>query len=385
MRLSAGRWILAAVAVAAAATAAAATPSPIILPKPTIPIAFNHGKHLKLGMKCLACHADATKSIDSADNLLPKEALCLTCHNVKAPNPAKAFPKATCDTCHPDFVQGSDPKPDPIVLPPPRLRMTHRAHALLGIVCGDCHRDMEKQTAPSGQRGQQTWGERIPTMATCINCHNGAAAPAACTTCHLAEDDGRLITEFAASEGKLQPIGRYRDDDHRDPNWKFRHSFPARDQSYCYSCHATSDCLDCHAGASKPTAIHPGNYVLLHSRDALTGADNCLGCHEGGVGCFKCHETVGVSEAAAADQGALTTRRIHPDGWASFTAGPNHHAETARNSINSCVTCHAETECIRCHSTRTLRVNPHPPGFTGNALKSRNDASCKKCHDNGDF
>lgn len=374
------RWLLAicAASLGFGASALAASPSPIILPRPTIPLAFSHTKHLKLGMKCLSCHSNATKSIDSADSLLPKEAICLNCHNIKAPNPAKAFPKATCDTCHPDFVQGSDPKPDPVVLPPPRLRMTHRAHAILGIVCGDCHRDMDKQGAPS--RGM-TWSERIPTMAVCIDCHNGAAAPAACTTCHLAEEDGRLITEFSDTEDKLAPIGRYRDDDHRDPNWKFRHSFPARDQAYCYSCHSTSDCLDCHAGATKPAAIHPGNYVLLHSRDALTGADGCLGCHEGGVGCQKCHETTGVSETAAAEAGALTTRNIHPRGWASFEGGENHHAESARNSINACVTCHSEQECIRCHSTRTMRVNPHPPGFTGKQLKSRNDKSCDKCHD----
>lgn len=360
-----------------AGRALAQTPSPVILPRPQIPLAFSHTKHLKLGMKCLSCHGGATKSIDSADSLLPKEQICTTCHNIKAKNPAKVFPKATCDTCHPDFVQGQDREPAKVVLPPPRLRMTHRAHAILGIVCGDCHRNMEKQSGPS----RNGWGERIPTMATCIDCHNGAAAPAACTTCHLAEDDGRLITRFGNDEPKLAPIGRYRDDDHRDPNWKFRHAFPARDQAYCYSCHATSDCLDCHAGAEKPSAIHPGNYVLLHSRDALTQSDQCVGCHEGGVGCQKCHETVGVSEASSVSQGALTTRRIHPEGWASFTLGENHHAQSARNSMNTCVTCHSEQECIRCHSTRTLRVNPHPPGFTGKNLKGRAGDMCEKCHD----
>lgn len=378
-----GLAILALAVLSLAATAIAATPSPIILPKPTIPLNFSHQKHLKMGLKCLLCHAEAVKSVDSADSLLPKEAACSRegCHNIEAANatpPKKVYPKSTCDTCHVDFVRGQDPKPDPVILPPPRLRMTHRAHALLGIVCGDCHRDMDKQTGPS----KNGWGERIPTMATCIDCHNGAAAPAACTTCHLAEDDGRIITEFADTEGKLSPIGRYRDDDHRDPNWTFRHSFPARDQAYCYSCHGTSFCLDCHAGATKPQAIHPGNYVLLHSRDALTSSDNCLGCHEGGVGCQKCHETTGVSETAALAQGALTTRQIHPQGWASFDGGgENHHAQSARNSINTCVTCHSEQECIRCHSTRTLRVNPHPPGFSGKALQNRNDAACKKCHD----
>ena len=355
------------------------TPSPIIIPKPSIPLSFSHPEHLRLGMKCLSCHTEVTKSIDSADNLLPKEAICLNCHNVKAPNPAKAFPKAACDTCHPGFDRERDGKPQPIVLPPPRLRMTHRSHALLGIVCADCHRNMERQTEPSpGPRGV-TWSARIPTMSICIDCHDGASAPAACTTCHLAEDDGRIVTDFP--EGKLAPIGRYRDDDHRDPNWKFRHSFAARDQAYCYSCHATSDCLDCHAGAEKPVGIHPGNYLLLHSRDALTGADNCLGCHEGGVGCQKCHDTVGVTEASSVAQGRLTTGRIHPDGWASFAVGPDHHAVSARNSINACVSCHSEQDCIRCHSTRTMRVNPHPPGFTGKTLAGRNDKACSKCHD----
>ena len=365
-------------AVLAGTAALAAPPSPVVLPRPTIPIAFSHPGHMKLGMKCVSCHGAAQKSIDSADSLLPKEALCTTCHRLDAPDPAKAFPKSTCETCHPGFVKGRDEKPAPVLLPPPRVRMTHRAHTLLGIVCSDCHIGMEKQTAPS----KGGWGERMPTMGKCLECHDGSAAPGACTTCHLAEDDGRIVTSWP--EGRLAPAGRYRDDDHRDPAWNVRHGFSARDEGYCASCHSSQDCLECHAGAEKPRDIHPGNWILLHSRDAMTRPADCFGCHEGGVGCQKCHESTGVTQAASRAQGAdsvRVTKSVHPPGWAGFAVGPDHHSIVARTSIDACASCHAEEECIACHSDRTLRISPHPPGFNGKALKARNDAVCRKCHD----
>jgi hypothetical protein len=373
--------ILAASAALFAATRAlGAAPSPVVMPKPVIPIEFSHGAHLKLGMKCLSCHDATVKSIDAADDLLPKMKLCVTCHRLDAPDPAKAFPKSSCDTCHPGFTRDPEHpevKPAEVVLPAPRLRFTHRAHSLLGIVCGDCHGDMTKQTAPS--RGG--WGEHIPTMAKCLECHNGEAAPNACTTCHLAEDDGRLLTAYP--EGRLQPTGRFRDDDHRDPAWNYRHGLAARDEEYCQSCHTPKDCLSCHDGADKPRDIHPGNYVALHARDAMVRSAECLGCHEGGVDCQKCHETTGVTQASTTDgkDPKPVTGRIHPDGWADFGAGRNLHADIARTSIESCASCHTEEECITCHSDRTLRINPHPPGFKASLLQGRNDAVCLKCHD----
>ncbi|HVO32131.1 MAG TPA: hypothetical protein VMV18_15420, partial [bacterium] len=70
-------------------------------------------------------------------------------------------------------------------------------------------------------------------------------------------------------------------------------------------------------------------------------------------------------------------------GWADLVPGPNHHGRVAETSMESCVSCHTEDECIRCHADQTLRINPHPPGFKGGTLQSRNDTSCKKCHPGG--
>lgn len=357
-----------------AAAILAAPPSPVVIPRPTIPLAFSHPQHMKLGMKCTSCHADAQKSIDAADVLFPKEELCTKCHRLDAPDPAKAFPKSSCETCHPGFVKERDSEPAGVIVPPPRLRNTHRAHTKIGILCTDCHSGLDKLTKPSSG----AWGSTIPTMGKCLECHNGNAAPGACTTCHLAEDDGRLVTSWP--EGRLAPSGRYRDDDHRDPAWAYRHGMSARDEAYCASCHAAQDCLDCHAGAEKPRDIHPGNWILLHSQAALTRSAECLGCHEGGVGCQKCHETTGVTQAATREPGARVSRSVHPPGFGGFAVGENHHSAVARTSLDACASCHTEEECIRCHSTNTLGVNPHPKGFTGSVLEARNDKVCKKCH-----
>ena len=92
-----------------------------------------------------------------------------------------------------------------------------------------------------------------------------------------------------------------------------------------------------------------------------------------------------MNEAAA--EGKTGTpkaiRQIHPPGWADLVPGPNHHAMTARNAMATCVSCHTEDECIRCHADQTLRVSPHGSGFKGGILQSRNSTSCKKCHPGG--
>src|SRR6185369_4725933 len=57
-------------------------PSEEIFAPQTIPIRFNHKKHVKeLGQACTTCHPGATTSNDGADNLLPDPArACDGCH-----------------------------------------------------------------------------------------------------------------------------------------------------------------------------------------------------------------------------------------------------------------------------------------------------------------
>ena len=55
--------------------------------------------------------------------------------------------------------------------------------------------------------------------------------------------------------------------------------------------------------------------------------------------------------------------------------------ETARQTLESCVTCHTERDCLLCHSATAGRhFNPHGPGFNAERLARRNPQTCSACH-----
>jgi len=79
--------------VGAARGADARAPSPLIFPAETIPIAFDHAQHARLGATCEGCHQTASASTSAADDLIPPEAACRSCHKIDRTQPAKAVPK----------------------------------------------------------------------------------------------------------------------------------------------------------------------------------------------------------------------------------------------------------------------------------------------------
>ncbi len=81
-------------------------PSEEIFPPQTIPLRFNHKKHVKvLSLSCKVCHAAAYTSTQAGDRLLPLPAeTCDNCHDVDHSDPAhvRAGKEATgqCAFCH---------------------------------------------------------------------------------------------------------------------------------------------------------------------------------------------------------------------------------------------------------------------------------------------
>jgi hypothetical protein len=66
------------------------------------------------------------------------------------------------------------------------------------------------------------------------------------------------------------------------------------------------------------------------------------------------------------------------DGKQFFLAG---HGQAARQSLETCVGCHTERDCLTCHSAQGgRRFNPHGPGFDGARLKRKNPEMCTACH-----
>lgn len=70
--------------------------------------------------------------------------------------------------------------------------------------------------------------------------------------------------------------------------------------------------------------------------------------------------------------------RGYHDAKRFFIAG---HGQAARQSLESCVACHTERDCLTCHSALGgRRFSPHGPGFDPERLRKKNIEVCTACH-----
>ena len=352
--------------------------SAIIYPLQRLPLRFSHDVHVRgQGMKCVDCHAQARDSIRTRDLLIPTMSDCLTCHELQRDG------EPACATCH-AFYETTTPElpappvdaasakrvynpPPGLYLPPAPLIFSHRRHLTAGAQCVDCHGDMVG-VALTDRRA-------LPSMRDCWQCHDGEPESPSqdCTTCHLSLGDGRVRTDFPA--GKLIPSGTIVPDDHRLDFLSRHATMTDVSREYCQSCHTENFCVDCHNGVTKPVAIHPPNYAQLHAFDAQSDSAQCSNCHSLQSFCLGCHEQTGVGQVR---RFTPTGNSFHPDGFTDQVASPNFHGPMARMNLSSCVSCHEEESCIRCHSA----INPHGDDFLGRcaAMIERNQNACVRCH-----
>jgi len=387
-------------------------PSPAVYPPSSFPLTFDHGRHARRGIACERCHGGAARSVSSKDNLLPGEEACRGCHLIDRTQPEKAVaagqPAARCDACHPGF-QGVGPRagaltslaplePPRVFMPAPALKFNHKLHGDRGMSCGLCHAGVENVALATTAQ--------LPKMGLCLGCHDGRQATSRCAACHPTLPDGRLRTAFPG--GLLSPSGSLRGFDAHTPTFRTQHKAAAQDEKYCATCHKPSECIECHgAGVIRPPDFHPVDYATLHAVDARRNNPDCSSCHRNQTFCVGCHQRLGVAPDSEGGQASrqpnnpfgtgTAVKHFHPPGWVRDEAGvvltaptPGSHSFQARRNIRTCVSCHREESCLNCHSadpTRSMAVNPHPPGFAGSAacraLSSRNTRGCLKCHQPG--
>jgi hypothetical protein len=163
------------------------------------------------------------------------------------------------------------------------------------------------------------------------------------------------------------------------------------------ACHAERDCQQCHNAMTKPLTIHPNDWISLHPLQARTSALECQSCHRLQSFCAACHARSGVADVA----GVTTGHRVHADlstwGTVDVAAGtstltPNHPCLQASRDLRSCMSCHREETCVRCHSqaapTLVQRgITPHPNGFSATCRRAAraNDRGCLVCHSEADL
>lgn len=273
----------------------------------------------------------------------PIAASCATCH-------AQDF----CLACHVNAIEVAAIQ----ALMPDARSTVHPAgfrpppsHAIAGFV--DAHgRDAKREPA------------------RCATCH----AQPSCTACHV----GQPIRPVAAmpTPGPGRAVGAVIE---REPPATHTLAFTeghgpqaSASPQTCSTCHARQQCLSCHRGEATGGDYHPRDFLTRHPSAAYSRQTSCGDCHNVQQFCVSCHASAGL--------GASNTLAAGPyhDAKGAFIVG---HGQAARQSLESCVSCHVERDCTTCHSAiGGRRFNPHGPGFDPDRLRRRNPEMCIACH-----
>jgi hypothetical protein len=406
----------------------------------SVNLRFDHTRHLRATdssgtrLDCTTCHSSGASAVQMTIVARPRPETCIACH--AHPAPSHLAVNSPCATCHvPLGRAGSFADSIVTALPRPvwhndvRFLSTHGALALERTStcatchtresCARCHLNASTlQPIPSlgsDQRIAQLvrnkpavylvpqshrepefteghGGMARANIQSCSSCH----AQASCRTCHTGLLGARWIDALPKAEPgrgvQLRPIpavhppgpsvvSRALDTTGVDTARLVRvHPYDfiqthgptaATRRLDCAGCHAQQYCTNCHQGAGQ-RRYHVYDYVYRHASEAYARETNCTSCHNTEVFCRSCHaQSVGIA--------ANSQKR----------SGPAHsgqplwllqHGEAARQSMPSCVSCHQQTDCMKCHSAFGSRINPHGPDFDAAKMQKRNPTLCTYCH-----
>ncbi len=210
---------------------------------------------------------------------------------------------------------------------------------------------------------------------TCAACHSQPS----CTACHVAPAPRQVTT--MAMPGPGRAVGarttRHAPVSHTREFQEGHGAEASATPRTCSTCHVREDCLSCHRpGAGQSSAggdYHPAGFLARHPAATYARQTSCGDCHNAQQFCASCHAQAGLNATRS-----LGSSSFH-DGKAAFVVG---HGQAARQSLESCVSCHTERDCTACHSAvgRGFRFSPHGPGFDPERLQRRNPEMCIACH-----
>jgi len=394
-------------------------------PEPTpTNLRFTHVKHAQVFLEktggdttlaCMTCHGEAGAPWMQVARPVPAQ--CLDCHGVQLAH--FQAPDTACVTCHVPLPEATDlpreriadfPEPDSHRAPDFMSGQHGRLAQPVSIgdrqfpvapSCATCHaRDfclechvnapevpviqalapdarstaiavaLEPPASHADRRFLSSHGRQSrDAQATCATCHTTES----CSTCHRS---AVTVAQALHAPGPGRASGAQID--LRRPEW---HDRGFRDQhgavasanpETCSSCHVRAECLDCHRpnpGAGE--RYHPAGFLARHPAAASGRQNDCSECHNPAAFCSSCHTQAGFRSKRGLLQG-----EYHDAGNAFLL----NHGRAARFNLESCVTCHSESDCLTCHSAQTRRFNPHGPGFDADRLRNKNPQTCAACH-----
>jgi len=342
------------------------------------------------------------------------EETCFTCHTEVAP--AHYHAPATgegdvCATCHVPLAETGFTARRVLELPFP---VDHRTGSFLasdhGVAaaseagrcttchtrerCLSCHVDVDNPLVAAVPRagselelpepvaaypvpeshGDGRWAQQhVPDegVGSCNTCHTSDD----CRACHVGAAPALVEAlparaEVAAPGVGLRPTSP---GTHDSPFFMEAHAtLAAASAGECATCHTDGYCTDCHDGASG-NSYHPPDFALAHAPKAFGRADECASCHDTAVFCRSCHLESGLGAS-----GRLGTGVAYHDAEPVWLL---RHGQAARQNLESCASCHQQSECVQCHGVLgAFRVSPHRPGFDAARAWADSPRTCFACH-----
>ncbi|MEX2177134.1 MAG: hypothetical protein WD801_00395 [Gemmatimonadaceae bacterium] len=352
-------------------------------------------RHAVVG-QCLDCHGLTGSHVD-----VPAEA-CATCHVRLTDAPAltrediRTFPVPASHRER-NFLEGGHGRAA-------RVPGAHPGAVAIAASCATCHaRNLclgchvnapespviralalddrsptyaSTQSAPASHASagflRQHGRDAQRATATCATCH----ARESCLTCHVRDVPPAVAALPAGSSGRAAgaQTTRAAPASHtlafREGHGPEANARPAS----CETCHARSTCLECHRpDGGRQSLYHPQGFLTRHPSAAYARQSSCSDCHNPAQFCQSCHQQAGLVAASRIGQ------KGYHDAFRGFSLG---HGQAARQSLETCASCHAERSCTACHSAvgGGFRFNPHGPGFNAARMLEKNPSVCIACH-----
>ena len=340
----------------------------VVTPSPETCVACHDpgGSHLEPGAPCTQCHAPIASATSVPTARIagfprPEDhagAPFLSRHGIDAVGDAArcavCHARQSCERCH----ANSDAVPAIAALQP-----DDRIAALVAGKAAEYGEPASHETS--------SWtfahGAAARTGAdACANCH----ARPGCAACHGASEDAlfaRLPVPRPDGPAGVVPVAAGRV---HGAGFDRQHGTAAGSAGEsCGACHRASFCADCHDAPA--AGFHAPNFSERHGPAVYGGEAECSSCHSVEVFCRACHDTAGRASAGRVERG-------YHDAKPYWLLG---HGRAARQSLESCVGCHAQTDCTRCHSSAGgWGVSPHGAGFDGSRDDIGQRVSCRQCH-----
>ena len=126
--------------------------------------------------------AETVQVSDNEDTTSP----CITCHPLSSRLLASRINSLSMLLTLPDVLYSKPARRPALWKVTDRgsgLKFSHQLHARSGMTCDACHSATKSQSV-------------FPSMAACVSCHEGSAAPVRCDACHQSTATGTLKTHF---------------------------------------------------------------------------------------------------------------------------------------------------------------------------------------------